>query len=160
MSQPPEGRAEARKALGQPSQPEIIESPYPFQRLLGFQIVDWRADLVEIHQPLHAALGNRFGIPHGGVHATLLDTAMGFAGCFTGDPAQKIQAMTLSLTTTYLARPKGRMLIARGRRTGGGRRIFFAEGEILDDTGELIARGSGTFRFRGDGGAGSGTRDG
>jgi uncharacterized protein (TIGR00369 family) len=128
--------------------PEIIETPYPFQHLLGFQIVEWTPELVEIHLPLHEALGNRYGIPHGGVHATLLDTVMGFSGCFTGSAENTRQAMTLSLNVSYLSRPKGEILIATGRKIGGGNRTFFAEAEIRDETEELIATGSGTFRYR------------
>jgi len=131
--------------------PDIIEPPYPFQTLLGFTMVEWTANEVEIHLPLRAELGNRYGIPHGGIHATLLDTVMGFSGCFTGDPDRKIRAMTLNLNTTYMSRPKGQVLIARGRKTGGGKRVFFAEAEITDETGELLAKGSGTFRYRAEG---------
>ena len=129
--------------------PEIIEDPYPFQSLLGFEIVEWTAETVEARLPIHDALGNRYGIPHGGIHATLLDTVMGYAGCFTGSPTEKRMAMTLSLNVSYLSRPKGETLIAKGRKIGGGKRTFFAEAEITDETGELIATGSGTFRYRG-----------
>lgn len=131
-----------------PTHPELIEDPYAFQRLLGFTIVDWTAERVRLHLPLAPKLTNRYGIPHGGVYASLLDTAMGYAGCFTGDPDHRRLAMTLSLTVNYLSRPKGALLIAEGVRTGGGQRTFFAEASLTDDTGELIARSSGTFRIR------------
>jgi len=127
--------------------PGIIEEPYPFQKLLGFEIVDWTAELVEVHLPIHQAIGNRYGLPHGGVHASLLDTAMGFSGCFTGSRDEKRLAMTLSINVSYLSRPKGKLLIAKGRKIGGGKRTFFAEAEITDETGELIATGSGTLKF-------------
>jgi len=78
----------------------------------------------------------------------LLDTAMGYAGCYTGDPAQKRMAMTLSLTVNFISRPRGALLIASASKRGGGRRTFFADGEVHDETGELIATGSGSFRYR------------
>ena len=56
--------------------PDMIEDPYPFQALLGFTITGWAPDFCQLHQPVHPDLGNRFGIPHGGVYATLLDTVM------------------------------------------------------------------------------------
>lgn len=126
----------------------VREEPYPFQRLVGFEITEWSAEGCTLELPLREDLGNRYGLPHGGVHATLLDTAMGFAGSWTGDPERKVMAMTLALSVQYLSRPRGKTLIARARRTGGGRSTFFAEGTVEDEIGELIARGMGTFRYR------------
>ena len=127
---------------------DLLEDPYEYQKLIGFDIVEWAQDHAKLHLPLAAKHGNRYGIPHGGVHATLLDTCMGFAGCYTGNRAAPQLAMTLSLTVQYLSRPQGELLIATGTKTGGGRKTFFAEGEIRDETGELIAKGTGTFRYR------------
>lgn len=124
------------------------EAPYPFQRLLGFEIVEWSEKMCRLHLPLRPDLGNRYGLPHGGVHATLLDAAMGLGGSWTGDPDNKLLAMTLALNVQYLSRPRGGMLIATGRVTGGGRSTFFAQGEVVDDLGETIALGTGTFRYR------------
>ena len=56
--------------------------------------------------------------------------------------------MTLSLTTNFLARPEGDMLMGEGRRTGGGRSSYFAEGELTDRAGTVVATGIGTFRYR------------
>lgn len=128
----------------------LIEDPYEFQKLLGFRLVEWSEDYARFELPIGAHLGNRYGIPHGGVYATLIDTVMGFAACYTGDPARRRLAMTLSLNVNYLAQPQGRLLIAEGRRTGGGRRSFFAEATVTDDSGARIATGTGVFRYRGD----------
>ena len=89
---------------------------------------------------------NRHGIPHGGVAATLLDTAMGYAGSFCPWPGRVRKATTLSLTVNYLAQPRGRRLIAEGRQTGGGRKSFFVEGTLRDDLGTLVATGSAAMR--------------
>lgn len=127
---------------------EVLEDPYEFQKLMGFTITEWAPDLCELTQPIHKGLGNRYGIPHGGVYASLLDTVMGYSGCFTGSKDTIIQAMTLSLTVNFVSRPKGNTLVATGRKIGGGARTFFAEARLCDETGELIATASGTFRFR------------
>ncbi|RMD47632.1 MAG: PaaI family thioesterase [Alphaproteobacteria bacterium] len=126
----------------------VIEPPYPFQRLVGFEMIEWSAERALLRLELRPEHGNRYGIPHGGLHATLLDTAMGYAGCWTGDAARRQHAMTLALNVIYLARPEGRVLLAEGRRIGGGRRTFFAEGEVRDELGTRVARGTGTFRYR------------
>lgn len=129
--------------------PDIVEEPYPFQSHLGFAFAAWSADYCRLELPLTPALMNRYGIPHGGVHAAMLDSAMGFAGCYTGDKDAPRLAMTLSLNVNYLGQARGGTLIAEGRRTGGGRKTFFADGKITDEHGTVIATGTGVFRYRG-----------
>lgn len=129
--------------------PSLREDPYALQRHLGFEITQWYQDFARVELPIAPHLGNRYGIPHGGIFATILDTAMGFCGCFTGDPDTKKLAMTLSLTVNYESQAKGKLLICEGRRTGGGAKTFFAEGVVMDELGTRIASGTGVFRIRG-----------
>ncbi|MBO9479679.1 PaaI family thioesterase [Shimia sp. R11_0] len=131
-----------------PFDPALDETPYGLQKHLGFELTHWDEDYARLELPLAPHLMNRAGIPHGGIYATLLDTVMGFAGCYTGTADHKKLALTLSLTTNFLSRPRGGRLIAEGWRTGGGAKTFFAEGSICDETGERIARGSGAFKVR------------
>ena len=131
--------------------PLAQEAPYPLQSHLGFVLKEWKEDFCNLELPLEPFLMNRFGIPHGGVHAVLLDTVMGYAGCYTGDVASPRFTITLNLNVSFLAQSRGKLLFAEARRTGGGRRIFFAEGQVHDDTGQLVATGTGTFRYRSEG---------
>ena len=128
--------------------PELVESPYPLQEHLGFRITDWRKDYARFELPMAPFLMNRYGILHGGVHATMCDTVMGYAGCYTGDPDNRQLAMTLNLSTNFLGQMKGKLLIAEGFRTGGGAKTFFAEARISDELGTLAATGTGVFRVR------------
>lgn len=125
------------------------EQPYPFATHIGMDLTSWRADFARIELPIVAHIGNRHGIPHGGVHAALLDTCMGYAGCFTGTRDDRQYCLTLNLSVNYIGRPAGQRLIAEGRRTGGGRKTFFAEGHLRDETGVLIASATGVFRYVG-----------
>ncbi|MFW2588952.1 PaaI family thioesterase [Sagittula sp. SSi028] len=129
------------------------EDPYPFQAHLGLRVVEWSQDMCRIELPVADHLMNRHANVHGGVYASALDTCMGYAGCWTGDPAQVQLCLTLSLNVQFLSRPKGVLLIGQGQRTGGGRSTFFAEGHIMDETGELVAKGTGVFKYRSGGGA-------
>lgn len=126
----------------------LREPPYPFQAHLGFTIDDWSDGYCLLTQPMVPHLGNRYGIPHGGVLATLLDTALGYASCFTGDPEDKQLVMTLSLNVQYLSVGRGEKLIAEGRKVGGGRTVAFAEGTVKDENGTLVATATGTFKYR------------
>lgn len=132
-----------------PLDPKLIEEPYPFQKHLGFYLTEWRDGQARFDLPLEDFLSNRYGIPHGGVHALMADTVMGYAGCYTGDPDDKKLAMTLNLNVNYVGPLKGKMIIAQGRKTGGGRKTYFAEAEIRDELGNVAARATGVFRYRG-----------
>lgn len=128
--------------------PNLIEEPYAMQRLIGFAMEDWSDGYARFRLPLRPELMNRYGIPHGGLYAVLLDTVLGFAGSWTGDADRRQMVMTLTLTTNFLARPAGQVLIGEGRRTGGGKSTYFAEGTVTDETGIVVATGSGAFRYR------------
>ena len=128
--------------------PALLEEPSALQTHLGYRLTEWRTDFARVELPLTPVLMNRQGLPHGGMHATLLDTAMGFAGCYTGDPERAQMALTLSLTVNYLGQARGALLIADARRTGGGKSTYFAEATVRDETGSVIATGTGVFRYR------------
>lgn len=118
-----------------------------FQALVGYRLVRWEQDLAEIELDVDEQHFNRSKLVHGGVHATLLDTAGGISGVFCPIPENIVRAATLSFTIQYIAAAKAGTLRAIGRRRGGGRSIFFAAAEILDATGKLIASGEGTYRY-------------
>ncbi len=127
---------------------KLREPPYPFQAHLGFSIDEWTQDYCRLSQPMLDHLGNRYGIPHGGVIATLLDTALGYSVCYTGDPDNKQLVMTLALNVQYLSVARGQTLIAEGRKIGGGRTVAFAEGQIKDEHGTLVATATANFKYR------------
>lgn len=131
-----------------PTNDPLSEAPYPYQKLLGFKLIAWTEDYARFELPLEQKHQNRYGIPHGGVYATMLDTVMGYSGCYTGDLSDRRLAMTLSMTSNFLSRPKGDLLICEGFRTGGGARTFFARSVISDFDGNTVATGTGVFRQR------------
>lgn len=133
--------------------PLATEPLYPYQELLGFEIVRWEHDFCRVEMNLETKHQNRQGLPHGGVHATLLDTAMGFAGCWCPYPGRHRQAMTLSLTVNYVGRATGKRLVCEAKKTGGGRKSYFAEARLTDDTGALVATATAAMRYRGNSGA-------
>ncbi|MEM9845426.1 MAG: PaaI family thioesterase [Pseudomonadota bacterium] len=125
-----------------------FEPPSPLARILGFEMTGWSDGFARIEAPLAPHLMNRQGLPHGGVYAALLDTAMGFCGCYTGDPEKKQNALTLSMNVNFLAQATGAHLVAEAHVTGGGRSTYFASGTVRDDTGTLLATATGVFRYR------------
>lgn len=124
------------------------EPPSGLQTHLGYRLTAWEPDFARIELPLGPHLMNRQDLPHGGIHATILDAAMGYSGCHTDNPGERRLALTLSLTVNYLGQAQGARLIAEARRTGGGKSTFFSEATVHDDSGALIATGTGVFRYR------------
>ena len=84
--------------------PNLLETPYALQKHLGFELTAWQDGFAIIEAPLAPILMNRQGIPHGGIHATLMDSAMGYAGCYTGDPNLQQMALT-PVSYTHLTLP-------------------------------------------------------
>ena len=119
-----------------------------FLQSLGLERRAFSEGLARFELALEPRHMNRLGIPHGGVYASLLDTIMGYAGCWTGDRDRRQMCLTLNLNVQFISRPKGKMLIGEGFRTGGGKSTFFAEGVLKDETGEVVAKGTGVFRYR------------
>lgn len=131
-----------------PIDPALLEAPSGLQIHLGYKLTEWSRDYARVELDFAPQLHNRQGLLHGGIHALMLDTAMGYAGCYTGDKALKQDALTLSMTVNYLGQLQGKRIIATARRTGGGRRTYFAEAQITDESGAIAATASGVFRYR------------
>lgn len=131
-----------------PTHPADLEAPYELQNVLGYRLTEWARDHAKVEAEFSDILKNRQGLLHGGIHALMLDTAMGYAGCYTGQPGVQQNALTLSMTVNYIGQMQGTRLIATGRRIGGGRKTYFAEAEVTDDTGARLATASGVFRYR------------
>lgn len=86
------------------------------------------------------------GLMHGGVTATLLDTAMGYAAV-TVAPEDR-QVVTVQLNLNYV-RPawKSERLVATGEIRHSGRQTAVAYGELRTADGTLVASGSATMMF-------------
>ena len=124
----------------------------PFQNHIGYRLVAWEADRAVVALTIAPAHLNRTGLLHGGIIATLLDTASGYSGTYCAVPGHVRTTLTLSLTTNFVASVREGAVRAEGRRTGGGRSIFFTWAELRDDHGQLLATASGAFKYLPGGG--------
>jgi len=141
----------ATEATGRPMNDDNLAreqaSASGLRTLLGMVLTEWAPDRSLVEMEIAAHHLNRSGLLHGGILATLLDTALGYAGCFMAEPGGVRRTLTLSLTTNFIASVKAGRLCTEGRRTGGGKTIFFAEGDVRDADGRLIATATGTFKY-------------
>ncbi|MBI0376483.1 PaaI family thioesterase [Streptomyces albiflaviniger] len=113
-------------------------------RLLGMRFDEVDAGRVVVSLDTRPDFANPLGTVHGGIAATLLDSAMGCA-IHTTLPAG-VGYTTLELKVNYIraARTDGQTLIAEGTVLHAGRRTATAEGKVLDEQGKLIAHATTT----------------
>lgn len=84
-----------------------------------------------------------FGVIHGGVCASLLDTAIYWA-VYAGIE-QIVGLTTIDLKVNYLSPMSDGRLIAKGRTIKTGKKICLGEASIEDQKGNLIAHGTSTL---------------
>ncbi|MBI0293606.1 PaaI family thioesterase [Streptomyces sp. PRKS01-29] len=87
---------------------------------------------------------NPLGTIHGGIAATLLDSAMGCAVHTTLPAGVGCTTLELKVNDIHAARVDGQTLVAEGTVLRAGRRTATAEGKVLDEQGKLIAHATTT----------------
>lgn len=117
----------------------------PFPALIGMQLVEVEPDLAHIAIDVDEKHLQPFGIVHGGVIATLIDTAT-FWAAFWRLPSDS-GLVNVDLKLNYLAAvPLGRgRLTAVGRCLQAGRQVSYSEARVIDETGRLVAHGTSTL---------------
>lgn len=126
----------------------IIQNETGTQRLIGCVLdVSHPDKQARCSLTLTDAHLNRHCVLHGGIATVVLDSALGATASLTVDPMGRAPFLTISLTTAFIAPAiEGAQLTATGRVTGGGRALVFAEGELKDADGILIATATGVFK--------------
>jgi uncharacterized protein (TIGR00369 family) len=94
--------------------------------------------------------GNPLGTVHGGIAATMLDSAMACAVHSTLAPGERYTTVDLAVSYLRAVPYDGRTLRAQGSVVHIGGRIATAEGRLHDSHGRLVATGTTTCMvFRG-----------
>ena len=119
----------------------------PFQHFVGIEVIQLGDGKSVLQLELKDHHFNLYGIPHGGVHATLLDIAMGTAASFPDSSGREVDSVTLNLSVDYIAPPSSRILIAKGKVTKKGKSIAYCTAEIFDQDKTLIASGRSIFKL-------------
>jgi uncharacterized protein (TIGR00369 family) len=116
----------------------------PFTNLLGMRVSEADEGRVVVTVEMRPEHENGIGIAHGGLAATLLDTALSCA-INTVMPAGRVFT-TLEMKVNYI-RAIGRdagTLTCTGTVVHAGRRTATAEGRVVDANGTLYAHGTVT----------------
>ena len=128
--------------------PSGFDVAIPFVEHSGIRLIETRVDQVVACLEVTDLHTNSAGYAHGGAVMTLLDVTMAIAGRMVArDPGPEDTVMaTIEMKTSFMQGARG-LLTCKGRCIHQTRTLAFCESEIRDDTGALIARASGTFRF-------------
>lgn len=120
--------------------------PAPVAQLLGFSLRDVSAGSVTFAMTPEAKHYNPIGMVHGGVTATLLDSAMGCA--LQSVLPAGVGYSTLDISVRYL-RPvtvRTRTVVATGTLVHKGRRTATAEARLVDELlGQVFATATSTL---------------
>ena len=115
----------------------------PFPQHLPMQIVSITRDHARVELKTDECHLQPFGIVHGGVLATLIDTAT-FWAAFLRLPEDS-GMVNIDLKLNYLKPVSNGLLIAEGRCIRSGRSISYAEAGVKDEDGALLAHGTSTL---------------
>ena len=107
----------------------------------------WGQDHATIEIDVTDKVKNGGEVVHGGVMATLIDTAGAHAGIFCAEPGRKREAVTVSLNVTFVGNIGEGVLIARARIRKAGKTIFVSSCDVEDGDGNLLATGEVVGRY-------------
>jgi uncharacterized protein (TIGR00369 family) len=110
----------------------------PFYGWAGISLVSAREGRVEIAMDVEPHHLNLQGFTHGGMIATLADTACGLAVRTRVEPGRR--HVTAQLNVIYLAPAQLGRIIATGTVDRVGMTIAYAEAEVADARGRILAR--------------------
>jgi uncharacterized protein (TIGR00369 family) len=119
----------------------VRTAPYP--HLIGFELAEIGLDACRVDLVLAERHLQPFGIVHGGVLATLVDTAT-FWAAYLRLP-QGTGLVNVDLKLNYLKPAQRGVLRAEGRCLRSGRQVSYAEASVRDEAGELVAHGTSTL---------------
>jgi uncharacterized protein (TIGR00369 family) len=115
----------------------------PFHASMGFDVVQADPGSVVLSFRALPEHLNLQGLVHGGVLATVADTAMGLAARTSVERGHR--HVTIQLGVQYLRAASPGAIRASGRVLRTGSQIAHTDAELVDDGGRVLARAQGTY---------------
>ena len=122
---------------------DLHSATTPFNDLLGTRCVLKEAGRTRYELAVGPQHLNKRGVAHGGVVTSLLDTALGAAVVSSIQPEEWTGTLELSVQFREPVIPG--VIIAEGRVARRGKAVAFAEGEIRDSAGRILATAHGVW---------------
>jgi uncharacterized protein (TIGR00369 family) len=116
-----------------------IDSAGNFQDVLGLELVEANGDRVVFTCPVKPHLHQPYGIVHGGVYCSIVETAASVAAAmWLGDKGHVVGVVN---TTNFIRATRDGNLTATATPLQRGRTQQLWQVEIVDDTDRLVAHG-------------------
>jgi len=120
----------------------------PHMSSLGVVVERYEPDDVVMRLPFREDLTNDGSAYHGGVIATLMDSAGGLAAWSNHDFDKGARAATISISIQYLGvSTPGSDLWCAATALRRGRELIFCEMRVRDSAGRIVADGHLTYRI-------------
>jgi uncharacterized protein (TIGR00369 family) len=119
----------------------------PFPGHLGIRLVDMGPDSATLGLPFAEALVTAGTTVHGGVVASLIDTAGMVAAWSGGEVPDRLRGTTVGLTVSYLAPADGEDLQASATVLRRGRSIVHVDVDVRTASGTAVAKGLVTYKL-------------
>ncbi len=119
--------------------------PPPIAQLVQMDMVVVEEGRVEFRCAVDESVYNPIGVVHGGLVCTLLDSVAGCAVHTTLPHGVGYTSIELKVTYLRAVTQASGPLTAIGRVVKPGRRVAFAEGEVLDAAGKQVATASSSL---------------
>ena len=126
--------------------PEVMPAA-PFMRWMGLVFDRYEPDDVTVRLPFREELTNDGIVYHGGVIASMLDTAGAAAAWSNHDFDKGVRASTVSMSVQYVGAAKQSDLLCHGRTVKRGRELIFTEITATDADGNVVAHAVQTYRI-------------
>jgi len=122
---------------------EAARAGVPFLKLLGIEVESVAPGTATLVVPVRRELMRNDGIVHGGVMASLIDSAFAFAIIpILGDGERTV---TVDLTIHYLRPLSSGVAKATARIVRAGRRVITVSADLFDENDKLAATALSTY---------------
>ena len=112
----------------------------PYFELLGMKVCELRKGYAWVEADLQKKHLNPFGVIHGGLYSSIIDTAAYWA--MYSELDENIGFTTIDLSINYLSMIREGKIIVEGKTIKTGRSICLAEAYVKDIHGKLLAHGT------------------
>ena len=119
-----------------------FEGEVAFAKHVGVKVQEIEPGRAVLYADVEEMHINGGGTLHGGLHATLIDSAMSLALIALSDS----RIATTQMNVHFLGPANHGRITCRGEVVHRTRRMATAEGRVYDEIGNLLALGTGSFR--------------
>ncbi|MCH9736323.1 MAG: PaaI family thioesterase [Actinomycetia bacterium] len=119
----------------------------PFLAGLGIVVERYEPDEATIRLPFRADLTNDGTYFHGGVIASVIDTAGAAAAWSNHDFDKGTRASTVAMSIQYVGAAKRSDLLCHARAVRRGKELIFTQITANDADGNIVAHGMQTYRI-------------